>query len=225
MASATLPQTRTYGGNHAPILHGNRQNVCNCVLPVRVSFGHDTLQYSVTGLISTGYDPFNTNGSASGHDAAITSCGDGSYCCGSNNAACCDQHEGLCIVNGRITNVNPSTSTSTLSTSTSTVISVSTAVPSGPATSSSPSPTNQSSGLDTSGKVGWGVGLPVGIIALGLISAWLFIYRKRGQKRLETGQLLKQGAMVDESTKSGQETRTQQKSGELPGSQPRAELA
>ena len=43
-------------------------------------------------------------------DVIITACNDGSLCCGNSNAAtaCCASGQGVWIVNGQVTNVNPS---------------------------------------------------------------------------------------------------------------------
>ena len=43
-------------------------------------------------------------------DVFITVCTDGRYCCGSQNTACCNNHQGYWIVNGVVTNIKPSSS-------------------------------------------------------------------------------------------------------------------
>jgi hypothetical protein len=64
-----------------------------------------------------GHDGTN-DGPASEHDAQLTVCGDGSYCCGPNNSTCCNANEGVWIVNGQVVDVEPISSTSSSTSST-----------------------------------------------------------------------------------------------------------
>ena len=145
-----------------------------------------------------------------GNDEQVTQCSDGSYCCGGTNngiaAACCNGGQGVWIVNGEETSVNPNapaapsnapSSTTTSSPSISDPAALASAQFSGQpavseAVSSAPQPTTQAlspakSDKDASlaAKVGGVVG---GVIGLALIlgACWFFLTRKRRQTARQT---------------------------------------
>ena len=40
-------------------------------------------------------------------DTVVTQCSDGSYCCGNNATSCCSNRQGVWVLNGTTTHVNP----------------------------------------------------------------------------------------------------------------------
>ena len=140
-----------------------------------------------------------------GSDVQVTQCSDGSYCCGSTAngiaSACCNGGQGVWIVNGEETSVNPNasaapsnapSSTTTSSPSISDPAALASAQSSGQtavseAVSSAPQPTTQTLSPAKSdkddhlaAKVGGVVG---GVIGLALIlgACWFFLALKRRQ--------------------------------------------
>jgi hypothetical protein len=107
-----------------------------------------------------------TGGSLAG-DTVITPCDDGSWCYsyGLSALECCENGNGLFIVNGTETTHNPSTASSpSISTTTITTTTVITPPPSPSA--SSTSIMSPPSGLSLGAKIGLGVGIGVGGIAV-----------------------------------------------------------
>ncbi|CZR66647.1 uncharacterized protein PAC_16548 [Phialocephala subalpina] len=155
-----------------------------------------------------------TTGAGATGDVEITACDDGSYCCGQNNATCCDAGEGLFIVNNQVS-LTKSTSSSSSSSSTSTSSSSSsTNLPSSssssttstttlPATvstvtnssSPSPSPSSTNSGLSTGAKAGIAVGAVLG--ALAIAGAVLFLRKKKKAGGPEAEPPYTYGSMLD----------------------------
>ena len=138
-----------------------------------------------------------------GNDVQVMQCSDGSYCCGSNvngiASACCNGGQGVWIVNGEETNVNPNasaapspapSSTNTFSLSISDPAALASAQASGQTTGlgvvssvAQPttvpiSPAKSDKNGDTAAKVGGVVG---GVIGLALIlgGCWFFLALKR----------------------------------------------
>lgn len=141
----------------------------------------------------------------------ITKCNDGSYCCGQNNATCCNAGQGVWIVNDQIALMSPiSTTSSTSSVSTSmtsvsttshsTITSSTTSVSGttlsssvgsttalGVVTSSSSSGTRtptqqpQNRGLSNGTKAGIGIGVSLGALALLGAGAFMLWRRKRSE--------------------------------------------
>jgi len=112
-------------------------------------------------------------------DVMITLCGDGSYCCGQNNTACCQGDQGVWISAGKVYPYTsyPFTSSTTSTSSASSSTSSSTAT-------SNPSPaqlTNSSCHGDCGDtkKIALGVGLGVGIPVLILMASVLFLLFSR----------------------------------------------
>ncbi|EHA25000.1 hypothetical protein ASPNIDRAFT_55190 [Aspergillus niger ATCC 1015] len=75
-----------------------------------------------------------------------------------------------------------SSTTSATSTSTSSSHGTSTAVAETTAASSIPSTADNSSGLTVAQKVGIGLGVPLGVLAMSIIGALIFLYRRRSQR-------------------------------------------
>lgn len=132
------------------------------------------------------------------YDAAgttLTTCDDGSYCCGFDNTKCCDQGGGTKIdKNGRIlakgqitSSVAAPTSTATPSStgssrSSSSTNSAQTAAPATTTNQTLPSPNSQpSSGLSGGAKAGIAIGC---VAAVALIAGLLFLlFRERRKSR------------------------------------------
>ena len=123
----------------------------------------------------------------SASDVIITPCNDGSLCCGNSNAAtaCCASGQGVWIVNGQVTNVNPSgtstaSSPSTLSaSSTSTTyatLSASSPLPS--STSVLPTPPGGHSTSNHTGAIIGGVVGGVGGVAVIAAAVWFLLHRQ-----------------------------------------------
>ena len=139
------------------------------------------------------------------NDVQVTQCSDGSYCCGSNAngiaSACCNGGQGVWIVNGEETSVNPNASAASSSTTTSSPsisapatlasaqssgqTAVSEGVSSAPqSTTGPPSPAKSDKEANSAAKVGGVVGGIVGGViglALILVACWFFLARKRRQ--------------------------------------------
>ena len=128
------------------------------------------------------------------NDVQVTQCSDGSYCCGSNGiaSACCNGGQGVWIVNGEETSVNPNASAASSSTTTSSPsisapgqTAVSEGVSSAPqSTAGATSPAKSNKDANSAAKVGGVVGGVVGgFIGLALIlgACWFFLVRKRRQ--------------------------------------------
>ena len=136
-------------------------------------------------------------------DVQVTQCSDGSYCCGSNAngiaSACCNGGQGVWIVNGEETSVNPNASAASSSTNTSSPsisapatqastqssgqTAVSEGVSSAPhSTAAASSPAKSHKDANSAAKAGGVVGGVVGgVIGLALIlgACWFFLGRKR----------------------------------------------
>ncbi|RDK45867.1 hypothetical protein M752DRAFT_210129 [Aspergillus phoenicis ATCC 13157] len=80
------------------------------------------------------------------------------------------------------TSSSTSSTTSATSTSTSSSQGTSTAVAETTAASSIPSTADNSSGLTVAQKVGIGLGVPLGVLAMSIIGALIFLYRRRSQR-------------------------------------------
>ncbi|KAL8805280.1 MAG: hypothetical protein Q9182_002048 [Xanthomendoza sp. 2 TL-2023] len=130
-------------------------------------------------------------GNASGEDysqsdTTVHKCPDDSYCCGSNNSTCCGTSEAKWIVNGQVTNINPSaTSSSTSKTSSTTSLTSSATATPLPGQAGrqqgTPAPTPQPSGGGTNaGAIAGGV--IGGAVALALIGAAIWFFRRRGRQ-------------------------------------------
>jgi hypothetical protein len=129
---------------------------------------------------------------AGDNDIIITTCNDGSYCCGYNNTACCLAGQGV-FINGQIQSGNTPIPISTLITTgfvtslTTTITTVTSAAEtSTPTTSPLSSPSPNHSGFPTSAKIGIGVGVPVAIAIV--ILGWLYLRERRQRRLLQRGQ-------------------------------------
>jgi len=113
-------------------------------------------------------------------DEAVTQCSDSTYCCGSSNGAgtgvgdvCCKSHQGVFLVDGKVSNANPS--------STGSAVPAVTATTSAPPVTLSPTPSNSlSTGAIAGGVVGGVAGLA---LVIGAIS-W-FLVRSRRKRRAQ----------------------------------------
>ncbi|KAK2593233.1 hypothetical protein QQS21_009073 [Conoideocrella luteorostrata] len=125
----------------------------------------------------------------------VTVCLDGSYCCDQDGAQCCSDKRGVFLdVTGNIAKVPASTTmswgpertssgyqtvatTSATSINTSDVSTASTPAVSASSTSS-PGATSQSESSNAA-KIGAGVGVPVGVIAIGGVAALVILWRRK----------------------------------------------
>jgi hypothetical protein len=108
-------------------------------------------------------------------DITLTQCDDGSICWGDQNRACCQQDEGVFVLNGEQVAFDPSATSSTpTATPTSSTMSSTSAATSASATETSSS----DSGLSTGAQAGIGVGAGLGGLAVVLLIVWL-IWRRR----------------------------------------------
>ncbi len=113
-------------------------------------------------------------------DETVTQCSDSTYCCGSSNGAgtgigdvCCKNHQGVFLVDGKVSNTNPS--------STGSAVPVVTATTSAPPVTLSPTPSNSlSTGAIAGGVVGGVAGLALVIVAI----SW-FLVRSRRKRRAQ----------------------------------------
>ncbi|KAI0013098.1 hypothetical protein F4779DRAFT_476638 [Xylariaceae sp. FL0662B] len=120
------------------------------------------------------------DGGYANEDAEITSCADGSYCCGSNNTECCAQRQGKFIVNNQVSSSLPPETTSSSS---------STSIPAASATSStgtsSSTPTSSPVALQRSGLSGGaiaGISVAGTLVGVGIVAAAVYIGWKRGRR-------------------------------------------
>jgi hypothetical protein len=119
-------------------------------------------------------------------DIMLTPCSDGSYCCGSDNEACCELGEGYFIVNGEVVPASSVSSTmvsSTTQSATGTATKVTSTSINTVQASTSLSSSSASSSSSSSSKLGLGlgVGIGVGLLAAATILA-LAIILSRKQK-------------------------------------------
>lgn len=121
------------GGSHVPTRRGNLNNASIYVQQDPVKFP--------TAFHCIVCSDYNTDPTVDNYkdDVAITTCSDGSYCCGYHSFDCCDTHRGYWIVDGVVTRCDPnstsSSSTSSRSSSSLTSTSSSSRAISTPATS------------------------------------------------------------------------------------------
>lgn len=114
-----------------------------------------------------------------GKDTEITQCDNGSYCCGSNDISksCCSIDNGVWLVNGTTTRVNPNPSASRSSSS-----SAPTSSTTGSAASSASPARSQAATKEktTTGAIAGGVvGGVLGLAAIAGAGLWLFFRRRR----------------------------------------------
>jgi hypothetical protein len=109
-------------------------------------------------------DTFQLN--ATSNDIAITTCSDGSLCCGLNNTACCNSKSGLFILNDQVYSTKPGSTATASSASAS----------SSSTTSTSPSPSASSS---HGRALGIGLGLGIGIPALVALACGMYFFTRR----------------------------------------------
>ncbi|KAL8816777.1 MAG: hypothetical protein Q9223_004274 [Gallowayella weberi] len=119
------------------------------------------------------------------NDVVVHQCPDDSFCCGSDNSTCCGTSEAKWIVNGQVTNINPSStssassSTSKISSSTSlTSSTTATPLPGQAGGTPAPTPKPDDGGTNTGAIAGGVVG---GVVALALIGAAIWFFRRRGR--------------------------------------------
>jgi hypothetical protein len=105
----------------------------------------------------------------------ITTCPDGSMCCGLDNTACCDSKSGVFILNDQIYSTKPGSASTTSSASASTAASSSTSTTAS-ATSESPSASASSS---HGRALGIGLGLGIGIPALAILACGTYFFTRR----------------------------------------------
>ena len=126
----------------------------------------------------------NTDDSrTAGYNTDVTSCPDGSFCCGSQNTTCCDNMEGVTVGQyGRV--VSSSSLSSTLSSTLSPTSNSSSRFSSSSTSSSTPSvavAATGGGGGDTGAVVGLAVGLGAIVTAALVVFVLLFVREKRGQ--------------------------------------------
>ncbi|KAL0942893.1 uncharacterized protein CTRU02_200779 [Colletotrichum truncatum] len=159
---------------------------------------------------------------ASGMDALVTKCADGSYCCGNDKKAsdCCNSGQGVRIKDEVTTSSTSSTSSlssSSTSASSSTTSTTTTLGPLSASAPSAPAPTVSSTGSDSgtsnetgsetwsnqAGIIGAAVGAGVGA-AFSVIAIWMFWYlrkRKAATSRMHVMGATQQHAAVNEDVK------------------------
>lgn len=115
-----------------------------------------------------------------GKDTEVTQCDNGSYCCGRNDISksCCTSENGVWLVNGTTTRVNPNPSASRSSSiSAPTSSTTGSAAPSArPASSEAPTEEKKTNTGAIAGGVAGGV---LGLAAIAVAGLWLFFRRRR----------------------------------------------
>jgi hypothetical protein len=111
------------------------------------------------------------------NDILITLCGDGSYCCGYNNTACCATGGGYWVSNGKVYPYSSSTFTSATNPPTQSTASM---IPTSSLNVSNSNDPNVSRGNNSniSSKVALGVGLGIGIPIILLLIAVVLLRRR-----------------------------------------------
>ncbi|KAL8921386.1 MAG: hypothetical protein Q9172_004038 [Xanthocarpia lactea] len=117
------------------------------------------------------------------NDEIITPCPDESYCCGSDNTACCNRGDGVWIRDGLPTKINPNSTqkaSDAASTTAAAAISGVGAATTAPAPPDDTSPVSRSRGLAGGAIAGMVIGCLLGVAILGL-AFWYLAKRKRQQ--------------------------------------------
>lgn len=149
-------------------------------------------------------------GAGAHNGSAITTCDDGSYCCGQNNSSCCDAGQGLFIVKNQlatglptvtasISTVTPSPTSTVSSSPTGTSISHATEDPTFIVSTTTPAPQSStaanggtttvavivqsSTQLSTGAKVGLGLGIPILVFAI--FGIGFYFVRRYWQRKLQ----------------------------------------
>jgi hypothetical protein len=132
-------------------------------------------------------------------DITLTQCDNGSICWGDQNRACCQQDEGVFVLNGEQVAFDPS-ATSSISTSTPTGSTISSA----PAATSASATESSSSdgGLSTGAQAGIGVGAGLAGLALVLLIVWLVWRRRKNKQPRQIAELSEQHQPVMLDTSS-----------------------
>lgn len=117
-------------------------------------------------------------------DTLLTICPDESLCCGTENNACCKNHQGFWIKNGQVSNVNPFAHSSITASFTSMSSFISSSTTSSPSSSSSSALSDSTSSSNNTGAIIGGVVGGVFGVALSAGLVWS-ILRRRKLSRLQ----------------------------------------
>ncbi|KAL8822850.1 MAG: hypothetical protein Q9191_006420 [Dirinaria sp. TL-2023a] len=133
----------------------------------------------------------NSYATQSGTDQPVKKCPDESYCCNGDNTnatQCCEQGNGLWIVDGQVTNKNPNATTSSTTTSSSSSAHPTVTILNSPAeqnttSAAAPSSQNNSSGGGESNAGAIAGGVVGGVVALGIIIGGVLLLLRRRRRR------------------------------------------